>query len=155
MWLLIILCAFLSTVLFHSLLCRLNGQFGAVFNFVIVGSVVGILLIVWQIYQYCFWSLHTIGAALIYGFLCELYLFLCAMVLTSISANIIVRLSDAGMNRKQIDHLYNSKQMVLNRLDRLIDVGLLNQDEDNLLLTVKGERLSKIFRLLRAFFYHS
>ena len=155
MWLLIVCCAFLLTVLFHSLSCRLKGSFGAVFKFVVVGSFVGIPLIMWQMYQYGFWCLQTIGTAIVYGFLCELYIFLFTMVLVTISTNIIVRLADAGMSKKQIDQIYNSRQMVLNRLDRLVEVGLLKPNKEELLLTAKGERLSKIFRLLRAFFHHS
>lgn len=148
-------CAFLLAVFFHSLFCRLEIRLGVVSKFIVIGSIVGILLVGWQTYQYGFWCLPTIGAVIIYGFLCELYIFLFTMVLGSISTNLIVRLTDADMSREQIDQIYDSKQMVLNRLDRLVEADLLKQGDENLFLTAKGEKLAKMFHSFRSFFRHS
>jgi hypothetical protein len=97
---------------------------------------------------------QTWAAALVYAFCCELYIFLFTFALSSITANLLGRLSRCNMTDRDIEQFYDSRHMVATRLDRLVAVGLLEEGQAGLRLTTEGARMVSTFRLLRGFFRH-
>ncbi len=154
-WLLIVAGAFAVALMLHSITCRLALGIDRVMRFLFVGGAAGVLLVLISSKLYGFWTLETLGAALTYAFLCELYLFLFTMTIGSISSNVLIRLASQEMSRQEIDRRYDSVAMVQQRFERLICTGFLSRCGDEFALTQKGATLVASLDRLRRFFGHS
>jgi hypothetical protein len=138
----------------HAGLCRAPIPFNGVTRFLMSGGLVGALLVWWLVDRYGMTAPQTWAAALVYAFCCELYIFLFTFAMSSITANLIGRLSRSDMTDADIEQLYDSRRMVATRLDRLVTVGLVDEGPTGLQLTAEGGRLVRIFGLLRGLFRH-
>jgi hypothetical protein len=76
------------------------------------------------------------------------------MAMTSVAANLLANLARRDMTDADIEQLYDSRDMVAARLDRLIAGGLLADDGSGLQLTAEGQRMVSLFRRLRGSFRH-
>jgi hypothetical protein len=123
-------------------------------RFLITGGLVGAFLVWWLVGRYGIAAPQTWAAALLYAFCCELYIFLFTFAMSSITANLVARLSRCDMTDMDIEQLYDSRHMVATRLDRLIAVGLVTEHTGELRLTAEGRRMVRTFRRLRRFFRH-
>lgn len=148
------LVVFVSAVLIHAAVCRAPIALNNVFRFAAVGGVLGLVWAMWLYGGYGFASPQFWAGVLVYGLFCELYVFLFTLAMSSISANLLVSLSRQPMNSVELDKLYDSREMVASRLDRLVAVGIFEEAPAGLRLTAKGERLVRTFGQLRAFFRH-
>jgi len=99
-------------------------------------------------------TIPGIAAILLYALLCELYIFLFTLVLSSVSATLLITLRRGPLQASGIASVYEPREMVQLRLDRLLTHGLVERASDRFSLTVKGERLHRVFLCLRRFFDH-
>lgn len=145
---------FIAALVLHAVVCRLPISFDRVLRFIVVGFVLGIFL-AWALANSAgFLSIEMLAGLLLYAFLCELYIFLFTMTISSISSNILVRLFYGPMSINEIGEKYNSLAMVDARIQRLVDTGFLKRTDNNIGITSKGMRLVKILSRLRIFFKH-
>jgi hypothetical protein len=144
--------SFAVALALHRIACRLSSKVDRVSRFLLAGGIAGASLVWATSARYGLESVETAGAALVYGFLCELYIFLFTMTISSISSNVLVRLSYQDMHIEEIARRYDSRQMVRQRLERLAAAGLLSRAGSRLTLTPKGARFVATFQSLRRFF---
>jgi hypothetical protein len=138
----------------HAALCRASMPLNIVTRFLITGGLVGAGLVWWLFNTYGLAAPQAWAGAVVYAFSCELYVFLFTFAMSSITANLIARLSRSDMTDSDIEKLYDSRHMVATRLDRLVAVGLIEDLPSGLRLTTEGTRMVTTFRWLRDFFRH-
>ena len=151
-WITIVVSSFAGALIIHAVACRLPLPSDRVVRFLAVGVLAGAGLVLVLARRHGIWSVETVSAALAYGFLCELYLFMFTMSISSISSNILVRLAGRDIALGEIDNLYSSEAMIRRRLDRLISTGFVHRSGDEVALTAKGRRSLQLFQSLRRFF---
>ena len=154
-WLAAVVGCFAGALVLHAVACRLALRTDRVIRFLVVGGGAGAILLFITTQRHGLSVPETVSAVLIYGFLCELYLFLFTMTISSISANLLVRLRSGGMTLPEIERRYDSRKMVRDRLDRLEGTGFLKYVGGRILLAKKGARFLSVFRCLRRFFRHA
>ena len=138
----------------HAGLCRASIPLDGVTRFLIAGGVVGVCLVWWLFNRYGATAPQTWAGAMVYALCCELYIFLFTFALTSITANLVGKLSRCDLTDTDIEQLYDSRHMVATRLDRLIAIGLVVERPAGLQLTRKGARMARTLSRLRGFFRH-
>jgi hypothetical protein len=143
-----------AAVLGYVGFARVAISMNIVVRFVLVGGLLGIALAWWLTLNYGLFAPQLWAGLLIYALFCELYVFLFGLAVTSISANLLVRLLHGKMTDEDIDRLYGSRGMVAARLDRLVAARLLIATSEGLELASKGARTVRIFGRLRRFFRH-
>ena len=124
-------------------------------RFLIVGGIVGALLLWFTAIEYGALAVQTLCAALVYAATCELYLFLFTMTISSISSNMLVRLSGGQLSRSEMDASYDSRAMVEQRLERLVSTGFLASQAGRLSPTEKGIKFVASMSALRRLFKHA
>lgn len=153
-WLAGTLLLFVAALLGHALLSRMQMPPNIVLRFLLAGSVVGVGLVWWLYDKYGIAAPQMWGGLLLYAFCCELYVFLFTLVISSISANLLINLFLRDMTDADIADLYDSRHMVAARLDRLVSVGLLDESSEGLKLTKKGVQTVRIANRMKRFFRH-
>jgi hypothetical protein len=154
-WLIGTSAAFVVALAAHALLSRTWRTLNRVAGFLIVGSLVAPLLLWTLKFHFGLSSMHTLSALAFYAFLCELYIFLFTLAMSSISANLLVRLAAGTLSQEEIDRLYESSKMVDERIRRLVSASLLEEGASGLRPTEGGARLLRILGGLRTFFRHA
>ena len=152
-WLAWTLLAFAAAMAGHAALGRLRRGGSAVKRFLLVGGPVGLLLVGGMVAGHGL-SEQPLVAALAYGLLCELYLFLFTLAANSVTLGILSRLSDGPLDEARIAKDYDTAAMVDRRLDQLVDGGLLQRDGDSYRPTPQGARTARSFAALRRLFRH-
>jgi hypothetical protein len=147
------LVATLLVILLHGATCRLPLPFGSVTRFLIVGSLCGLATIMVTVAQYGL-TANVIGAALVFAFAAELYLFLFTMALTSVSANALVLLRTRQVCRGDINDLYSDGGMAALRIERLLATRLAQEHNGSISLTRRGQAVAQVFAWLRTVFGH-
>src|SRR5262245_47184982 len=112
MWLVGVLLSLMIAVVGHAGLCRASMPLNVVARFLITGGLVGAFLVWWLVGRYGITAPQTWAAALLYAFCCELYIFLFTFAMSSITANLVARLSRCDMTDRDIEQLYDSRHMV-------------------------------------------
>src|SRR4051812_9253526 len=102
LWLFGALLLFGSAMVVHAIVCRLPIPLNIVLRFAAIGSAVGLGWIWWLHSAYRVDEPEFWAGLLIYGFCCELYMFLFTLVISSISANLLVSLSSREMSAVEI-----------------------------------------------------
>ena len=153
MWAIALIMAFCAAVILHAIVDRTFPLGTAVSRFLVGGTVVGSALL---IYSYTQWGFTTpfFSTAFAYAFLCEFYLFAITLVLSSISVNLVVQMRSEPFDREQLDQLYDSRHMVEVRINRLVDIGLLEVREGKLVATPAGRRVARSFQIVQRYFKH-
>lgn len=154
-WLLTISSSILAGIASHAIVTRLFPRGNAVLLFIASGGLVGIALTVWTIAAYGFFDIRTFSLILVYAAFCELYLFLFTLALSSVSANILVRLHDGSIPLQSLDAMYDSKHMVEQRVARMRRTRLLIEKNGYATTTEKGRLIILVYRSLRRFFRHT
>lgn len=144
---------FLLAVAVHAVWCRLPPRFATVPKFVGVGAVLGLILAA-QLYAAEGLSSGFFGGVLSYALACELYIFLFTLIMSSVSAIWLRRLSRGSAEQSALAEFYSAAQMVDVRVQRLVDNGFLTPDGESYRLTEKARRLIASFDRLRRFFGH-
>jgi hypothetical protein len=138
----------------HAIFCRAPLPLNVVTRFLLIGGLVGVCLVWWLVYRYGVAAPQAWAGAAVYAFCCELYVFLFTFAMSSVTANLLARLSRHDMTDKEIEQLYDSRHMVATRLDRLVAVGLVDEGPAGLGLSAEGVRMVRTFRRLRGLFRH-
>jgi hypothetical protein len=154
MWFVGALLGLMIAVVGHAVLCRAPMPLNVVTRFLITGGLVGTCLVWWLLYRYGPTAPQTWAGTVIYALCCELYVFLFTFAMSSITANLLAKLSRCDMTDTDIEQLYDSRHMVATRLDRLVAVGLVDERPTGLSLTTEGARMVRTFRRLRGLFRH-
>jgi hypothetical protein len=108
----------------------------------------------WLLYRYGLAAPQAWAGAAAYAFACELYVFLFTFAMSSVTANLLAKLSRRDLTDKEIEQLYDSRHMVATRLDRLVTVGMVDEGPSGLSLSPEGARTVRTFRRLRGLFRH-
>jgi hypothetical protein len=154
MWFVGALLGLIIAAVGHAVICRAPMPLNVVTRFLLIGGLVGICLVWWLLNGWGATAPQTWAGAMVYAFCCELYIFLFTFAMSSITANLMGRLSRCNMTDADIEELYDSRHMVATRLDRLVVIGLVDEGPAGLRLTTEGARLARIFRRLRRLFGH-
>ncbi len=152
MWLPLSFVAFVLAIAFHAICMRVFQNANRVISFFLIGSAMGCALVLIVAWRYGSTSYEAAGSALCYAFLCELYVFLFTLSLSSVSANLLARLHRGRMSPAEVEQLYDSHRMVASRIERLRRNGLLQYDSNAVRVTPKGERLLRTLNAMRVFF---
>jgi uncharacterized protein YacL len=132
----------------------MHGRLDRVARFLVVGGLIGIVLVGLLLERFGGLTAEVAAGVLVYAFLCELYIFLFTMTISSISSNLLVRLAQREMTLSEVGAAYDSESMVTGRLARLVSTGFLQQSDDLLSITLKGLRFVRSMNSLRKFFGH-
>lgn len=98
---------------------------------------------------------ETLGWSLALVFGCELYVFLVTLSQGSVSSNILVLLLQKPLRSTDIDALYDSRKMVLDRIERLEQSGLIaSAGTDTCTITPLGLSALRKLSLLDCIFGH-
>ncbi len=154
MWALWVLVYFAMAVAGHAVFCRLPFVWDTVLKFLVVGGPLGLVLS-GHMFLLEGLAVETWTALLMYGFACELYIFLFTLVGSSVSASLLLTLRTGTLPQAEIDNLYSNTYMVERRIDNLLAAGLLGVTRSGYLVTAKGQSLLAVFRTLHRFFKHA
>ena len=147
------LAAFALAVLLHGLAMRVSMKLDSVRRFLMVGIPLGLALTAFSLGRFGL-TLPGFAAILLYAMLCELYMFCFTLVLSSVSATMLILLRQGPVQASALASVYEPREMVKLRLDRLIKTGFIERASGRFCMTRKGERLHLIFTRLRKFFGH-
>lgn len=153
MWLIAVVLSMAASVVGHALVMRGWPHINRVMGFVGIGGTAGAALLAYLVTSHGLTG-ETAAALLAYAFACELYIFLFTLVMTSVSASLLMRLRRGELAQQEIDQIYHDDCMVEARLQRLTAIGLLGKQNDVYHVTERGARLSTLFSELRRFFCH-
>ncbi|OAI39517.1 hypothetical protein AYO40_05645 [Planctomycetaceae bacterium SCGC AG-212-D15] len=143
-----------GAVLVHAMLVRLPIRGNSVAKYLGAGGAAALALTV-HLLLVCGPGIKTFAALALFAFVSELYIFLFTMVASSVSVRLLLTLREGSRTTTEIDAVYDSSNMVQDRIGRLLDVGLLVRMGDSCRLSPQGERLLRTFSILRQFFRHS
>lgn len=147
------LAAFVLAVLLHGLAMRGPLRLDSVRRFLLIGMPLGMALVAFLLARFGP-TLPGIAAILLYALLCELYIFLFTLVLSSVSATMLIVLRRGPVQAPALASVYEPRGMVKLRLDRLLKNGLVERASGRFSVTTRGQRLHRIFTGLRKFFRH-
>jgi len=153
MWILLPLVCFALAVLLHGVTTHIFLRVDSVRRFLMVGVPVGAGLLVVSALTFGFRTFGLAQVAL-YAFLCELYMFLFTLVVSSVSATILILLRRGPISESTLKAAYDPQGMVRLRLERLIKQGLITKVAEGYAVTAAGARLHRAFSALRRFFRH-
>jgi ABC-type transport system involved in multi-copper enzyme maturation permease subunit len=149
--LLIAVAYWFAAIISFALLLGAPKRGRSVSRFLLIGTIVGILLIVTLAFAFGY-SFDMIAAVLIYGFLCELFIFLFTLVGTSISVGTLLQLH-RGLPYKAAPAV-DLRSAVERRLEMMENAGLIRVFESGYQITAKGRTFLIPARRLRRFFRH-
>ena len=153
MWAARVLGSFFIMLAVHALLCRIAIPGNSVIKFFCAGFLAGLGLIV-QLVRYYGCDVRILSPVFLYAFICEVYVFLFTFVGTSVSASLLFSLKEKPLSLDQIEKVYSSHGMVEQRIQKLIQEGLLGSSSAGRVVTKKGQRVLSAFRTLQSFFGH-
>lgn len=135
----------------HAVLNRLVLRGSFVVKYLLWGGVLGIALAGQMLWRHGI-ALETWAALLLYACVSEFYLFVCALVTSSVSVSLLIALRRGSLARKEIDRLCSPATMVEDRFDWLVANGFLERRHSGYTLTKSGQILVVVFGRLRRFF---
>lgn len=151
MWALSVLLSLIVAVTGHALACRMPVAGNIVTKFLRIGGLTGLFLGGFEILRHGL-SLETWAALLLYGFACELYIFLFTLVSNSVSTSILIALRAGHLTRAEVDRRYSVAYMVNMRMEMLLADGFLRRDPAGYALTPRARVVLYFFKRARRFF---
>jgi len=113
---------------------------------VVFGAITGVLIILQIALKLPLED--TLSAIVWFVFLCELYVFLFTLSLSSISVKILQLLRHRPMTFVEIETTYRPDAMVNKRFERLQTAGLI-EGQNNFTLTAKGRKLMFLLNFVK------
>lgn len=153
MWLLLPFAAFALAVMMHGLILRLPLKIDSVRRFLLIGLPLGLFLVVVSLSVFGF-TMAGFAAIVLYALLCELYLFLFTLVISSVSVTMLIMLRRGSIESAALISTYDPNEMVRVRIDNLVKTGFVERHRGKLAMTAKGRMLHRTFSVLRRFFCH-
>jgi DNA-binding HxlR family transcriptional regulator len=138
----------------HAVACRLPLSGTSFGKFLGVGGALGLGLAGHLAAVYGA-PVESLAALLVYAFVCELYIFMFTLVISSVSASILVTLDGSSLTEEEIGERLGGEAMLSLRIERLRAAGLLEATVTGYRVTDKGRRLLGAWRSLRRFFRHA
>src|SRR6266852_9130409 len=93
-------------------------------RFLLIGVPLGVALV--AVSLACFGpTIPALAAILLYALLCELYIFLFTLVLSSVSATMLIMLREGPVDAARISSACDPREMVNLRLERMIRVAFI------------------------------
>ncbi len=146
--------AFALAVLLHGLAMRAPLQLDSVRRFLLIGVPLGVALAAVSLAHFGP-TVPGIAAILLYALLCELYIFCFTLVLSSVSATMLIMLREGPVDATRISSACDPREMVNLRLERMIKVGFIERGAaGRFSVSEKGMQLHRAFAVLRHFFGH-
>lgn len=153
MWLALTLGAFVLALLLHLVVVRLPLPISNVLRFLLVGSCVGVALLVTLVVVQGI-SVELFAGLMLYGFLSELYIFLFTLVISSVGTLMLMRLRHGPLSTPELTVGSNGKQMVAVRLDRMAENGLVRREQGRYVPTGSARTLVRLFVAARTLAGH-
>lgn len=147
------LAAFVLAVLLHGLAMRAPLRLDSVRRFLLIGMPLAVALVAVSLARFGP-TIPGVAAILLYALMCELYIFLFTLVLSSVSATMLIMLQRGPVQASALASVYEPREMVKVRLDRLLKHGFVERASGRISVTEKGARLHRIFSGVRRFFGH-
>jgi hypothetical protein len=97
----------------------------------------------------------ALSGTLLYGFLCEVWMFAFSSTFSSVSASLMLHLRAGAMRRDEIDQLYDNASMIRRRIGWLQAIGAAEETNSRLEPTRRGRRMASAFNAVRGFFGHA
>jgi hypothetical protein len=151
-WLASALVALIVAIAGQILVGLLQPARSMVMRFLIVGGGVGLLLVGHLAGSYGL-GVEVWAAGLVYGFGCELWVFLITLVDSSVSVSLLLLLRRRPLGRVELIRFASGRMMVATRVEKLCARGLLQRASDGYTLTRRGRALVATFRFLRRFLH--
>jgi len=145
--------AFALAVLLHGFAARVPAKLDSVRRFLLVGMPVGLALVAAAPVAYGP-TLRAAAPILLYAFLCEFYIFLFTLTLSSVSATMLIMLRRGPVPPAALASVYKPAEMVQLRVERMQQQGLVRQIDGRLSAADRGRSLHRVFVSLRSFFRH-
>jgi len=95
----------------------------------------------------------ALAALLVYGFACELYLFVFTLSSHSVSSRLLAVLGNGPRRTVDLERLCDPEQMVQARKTQMLQTGLLAEAPTEYRVTDKGQRVLAAFERLHQFFF--
>jgi len=153
MWILLPLGCFGLAVFLHGIAMRVPLRMDVVRRFLLVGVPIGGALVIFSIAGLGV-TIPAFAAILLYALLCELYIFCFTLVLSSVSATMLIILRQGPIDASALSATYDPHEMVQLRIERLVRNGFIERDNERLTMTKKGMNLHGTFTALGRFFAH-
>ncbi len=151
MWVFLVFGYFAIALVGHWILCNRVSS-GSIFSkFLWVGGLVGLVLSAHTVFRYGIEE-ETFAIILVYAFLAEFYIFFFSMISGSISVSLLLALEGGSSTRNNLGKVYAGSDMVLRRLKKLYETGLLMKEGAAYIVTAKGQRILELFCWLRVVF---
>lgn len=122
-------------------------------RFLLVGAPLGVALVAFSLAHFGP-TVPGIAAILLYALLCELYIFLFTLVISSVSATVFIMLRRGPVQASALACAYDPQEMVNLRLEGLLRTKFIERASGRFTVTGRGKRLHCIFTGLRQFFGH-
>jgi hypothetical protein len=151
MWIISVFVCFSMAVGGYAILNRLVRRGSFVVKYLLCGGVSGIALTGELLWRHGV-ALETWAALLLYACVSEFYLFVCALVTSSVSVSLLIALRRRSLARNEIDRLCSPATMVADRFDWLVANGFLERRHSGYRLTKRGQIVVVVFGRLRRFF---
>jgi hypothetical protein len=146
------LACFVGVLLLHAIATRLPPVRQTVPKLILIGGLVGLVLAA-RLYSTYGLSIVTWAGLLLFGLLCELYVFCFTLTMNSVSSRLLILLLRGGPSDLATLALHADRDsLVSRRVETLVANGFLEVDADGPRLTDKGRRTLRLFERVRAFF---
>lgn len=143
---------FSGVVTVHAALRRIRPFGNSVLQFMAM-AVLGLFSLMLILWNRHLTPLEIVTAVALLGFGCELYLFLFTFCISSVSIALLLELS--GRSIAATPAAVDPALIIPNnRIERMIEAGLLLRSAEGLMLTPQGKLILKIRNSLRLFFHH-
>jgi hypothetical protein len=149
-----LLIAIIGAMALHCFARYCFSRLNSVVAFLLAGCISGIMLIFFLERTYGWFSLPVFAGAMVFSFFCEFYIFLFTMVISSVSAALLISAGSGSLQSRQTQML-SPRAMLDARLATLSRLGLIWIVGDFCEITPKGRRLVQIIGELRQIFAHS
>jgi len=154
MWLASSLASLAAAIALHAGMGRAALIANSVVRFLAAGAALGLALTTWLMVRHGPLSVELWSGTAVYALSCQLYIFLFTLPLGSISANLLLRLSQRPLPLSEVMQLYTGRRMVELRIGRLVGSGFLTREPDGLKLTTVGLTTAVMYERVRLFFRH-
>lgn len=144
---------FLLCVAIHAVVMRASPGRKTVPKFVLVGVVAGLGLLVTLVHDDG-WGIPTWAGLLLFALLCELYIFSFTLVMSSVSARLLLLLRQRPRTTDEIGAAFGPEATVGYRVRALVANGFLEDTPAGPRPTPSGLKTLRTFDLLRRVFRH-
>jgi hypothetical protein len=154
MWLAVTIGMYVIALLGAATLGRLRPRGNFLTRFLLCGGVAWVVLAVVDLAAGGL-SVETLASLLLFAFVWELSIFMFALVSTSVSVGLLIRLRSGPRSYAELRNKYSTDFMVETRLERLLRDGFLVPVESSYRLAPKSLIVLHVYGLLRGFFRHA